>query len=71
MTPAGSVGRALVVAGLVLVAVGALLMVVGRLPRMPGDLVVERPSLTVYIPLGTMIVLSLALTLILNFVLRR
>jgi len=69
--PLGALGRVLIVTGLVLIAVGAVFVFAGRLPRVPGDIVVERPNLTVYIPLGTMIVLSLALTLILNFVLRR
>jgi hypothetical protein len=70
MSP-GSLGRLLIVAGLVLIAAGALLLVAGRLPRVPGDIVVERPNLTIYVPLGTMILLSVALTLILNFVVRR
>jgi hypothetical protein len=43
----------------------------GRLPRVPGDIVVERPNLTIYVPLGTMILLSVVLTLVLNFVGRR
>ena len=64
-------GRVLIVTGLVLIAAGAVFVLAGRVPRVPGDIVVERPSLTIYIPLGTMVVLSLALTLILNFVLRR
>jgi len=46
-------------------------MPLGSLGRVPGDIVVERPNLTIYVPLGTMILLSLALTLIFNFVLRR
>ena len=69
--PLGSLGRVLIVAGLVLIVAGAVLVFAGRLPRVPGDIVVERPNLTIYVPLGTMILLSLALTLILNFMLRR
>jgi len=69
--PLGSLGRVLIVAGLVLIVAGAVLVFAGRLPRVPGDIVVERPNLTIYVPLGTMILLSLALTTILNFVLRR
>jgi hypothetical protein len=69
--PLGSLGRVLIVTGLVLIAAGGVLVFAGRLPRLPGDIVVERPNLTIYVPLGTMILLSLALTLILNFVLRR
>lgn len=70
MSP-GALGRLLIVAGLVLIGAGVLLLVAGRLPRVPGDLVIERPHLTIYLPLGTMILLSVALTLILNFMARR
>ncbi len=69
--PLGSLGRVLIVTGLVLIAAGAVLVFAGRLPRVPGDIVVERPNLTIYFPLGTMILVSVVLTLILNFVLRR
>jgi hypothetical protein len=69
--PLGSLGRVLIVTGLVLIAAGAVLVFTGRLPRLPGDIVVERPNLTIYVPLGTMILLSLALTVILNVALRR
>lgn len=69
--PLGGVGRALVFAGLVLVVVGVVFVFAGRLPRVPGDVIVQRPNLTIYFPLGTMILISIVLTLILNFVLRR
>jgi hypothetical protein len=69
--PLGSLGRVLIVTGLVLIAAGAVLTFAVRVPRLPGDIVVERPTLTIYFPLGTMILVSVVLTLILNFVLRR
>lgn len=71
MTPVSSIGRLLIVAGAVLVAAGVVLLLVGRLPRIPGDMVIQRPTVTVYFPLGTMILISLLLTLILNVLLRR
>lgn len=69
--PLAGLGRALIVTGLVLVVLGVVLVAAARLPRMPGDIVIERPNLTVYVPIGTMILVSVLLTLILNFVLRR
>ncbi len=71
MMPLGGLGRALIVAGLVLVVVGVVVVFAARLPRVPGDVIVQRPNLTIYFPLGTMILVSVVLTLILNFVLRR
>ena len=62
-------GRWLVFLGILLVAVGGLLMVGGRLPlrlgRLPGDVVYHGRNTTVYFPIVTSIVLSVALTLIL------
>jgi hypothetical protein len=61
------IGRALIVAGILLIVVGAALSLAGRLPwlgRLPGDVVVRRGGFTFYFPLGTCLLLSLALTLL-------
>lgn len=69
-------GRLLVGAGILLAAVGALLLLADRFPglrigRLPGDISVERGSLRFYFPLGTSIVLSLVVSLILWLVHRK
>jgi hypothetical protein len=63
-------GRLLVGAGILLAAVGALLLLADRFPglrigRLPGDISVERGSFRFYFPLGTSIVLSVVVSLIL------
>jgi hypothetical protein len=57
--------RALVVLGLLLVLVGIAWPWLRQLPlgRLPGDLVIERPGLRVFVPVGTMILVSLVLSL--------
>jgi hypothetical protein len=68
-----TLGRGLVYVGLGLLAVGGLVLLLGRvldLGNLPGDLVFEGDDVRVYVPLGTMIVLSVVLTLLLNLVLR-
>jgi hypothetical protein len=65
-------GKLLIVFGLVFVLVGVLLMLAGRVPwlgRLPGDLVIERDGFSCFVPIATMIVLSLLLTIVLNIVL--
>jgi hypothetical protein len=63
-------GRALVTLGVVLVVLGLLVSLGARLPgvswlgRLPGDIYIERPGLRIYLPLGTSVVASVALTLI-------
>lgn len=68
------VGRLLVLAGLVLVALGVVLGLAPRIPwlgRLPGDLVIERGRVTIYVPIVTSVVVSLLLTLVLNLLSRR
>ena len=74
MADLGGLGRLLILAGLALAGLGLLLVFAGRLPflgRLPGDIVVKGDNWTVYIPLATMLLLSLLLTLVLNFFARR
>ncbi len=66
-------GRWLIGAGLVLIVIGLAVLAAGRLPwlgRLPGDILIERDNLTIFIPLGTMLVMSLVLTVIANLIAR-
>jgi DUF2905 family protein len=63
-------GRLVLGFGVMMVLVGGALMLFGRF-NLPGDIVVRRGSLTVYIPIATGIILSVVLTVVLNLVLRR
>jgi len=60
--------RFLVIAGLVLVAVGVVVWLAPKIPwlgKLPGDFTFQRGNFTFYFPLGTCILLSVILTLIL------
>ncbi len=67
------VGRFLVVAGTVMLVLGILFMAADKLPlgRLPGDLQIGTGKLRIYIPIATSLLLSIVLTLILNFFSRR
>lgn len=60
--------KTLIGAGLAIAAIGALLLLSGgKLPwlgRLPGDIVIKRENFTLYFPLATSIIISLALTLL-------
>ncbi len=74
MAELSSLGKALVVLGLLLVVLGVALWVGPKVPflgRLPGDIVIKRDNFTFYLPLTTMLVLSLLLTLVLNLLGRR
>ena len=66
-------GRLLIGGALGLLVLGGLLLLIGRLglDRLPGDLVFRRGNLTVYFPIGLMILLSVVGTIVLNVILRR
>lgn len=60
--------------GIVLVLIGGFFLLMGKIPwfgRLPGDIVYRREGLTIFIPITTMILVSLILTLLLNIVWRR
>jgi DUF2905 family protein len=71
MSDLASVGRLLIVFGIVLLVIGGLLAVVGKVPRLPGDILIRRDSVVVYIPLATSLLLSVILTLVLSVLIRR
>lgn len=66
------IGSLIMVAGVVLVIVGALVWsgAFGWFGRLPGDLRIEGESTRVFIPITSMIVVSIALTILVNVVLR-
>lgn len=66
-------GRLLIGSAVVLLILGALFLLLSRfgVDRLPGDLVFRRGSLTVYLPIGLMILLSIVGTILLNLFLRR
>jgi hypothetical protein len=69
-----SLGKLLIVFGMVLALVGGLLLLVGKLPllgRLPGDIVIRRENWSVYFPLTTSIVISVLLTLLFSLFGRR
>jgi Protein of unknown function (DUF2905) len=67
------VGRLLLILAAVLAVIGVLFVLAGRglLPRLPGDVAIERGNTRFYFPLGTSILVSLILTVVLNLLLRR
>jgi Protein of unknown function (DUF2905) len=56
-------------AAIVLLIVGLFWPLLGRIPlfRLPGDIVINRPGMKVYIPITSMVILTLLLSLLLRF----
>ena len=69
----GGLGRLLIIAGGLLLVGGVLLVLLGQIPffgRLPGDIAIERERFSVFVPLASMLLLSLILTIVVNVALR-
>ena len=69
-----SLGKAIIIVGAVLILAGGLVWLLGRaglpLGRLPGDLHIQREGISCYVPIVSMIVVSILLTIALNIVIR-
>jgi Protein of unknown function (DUF2905) len=60
-------GRSLIILGLLIVLVGVLVSLSGRIPwlgRLPGDIAIKRENFSLYFPLGSCLLLSVFVSLI-------
>jgi hypothetical protein len=71
-----AVGKVLLIVGVGLALLGGLLMLLTRLPLFnqlgnhPGDIRIEGPGFSCFVPIVSMILLSIVLTIIVNVVIR-
>ncbi|MEZ4771244.1 MAG: DUF2905 domain-containing protein [Caldilineales bacterium] len=66
------IGGLVVLMGIALVVIGLVIWAGGLswLARLPGNIRIQGDSVTVFIPLAAMIVISLLLTIVLNLLIR-
>ena len=69
-----SLGKGVLVLGMVLIVIGGLIWLLGKtglpLGRLPGDIRIESERASCYVPVVSMIILSFVLTVVLNIVVR-
>lgn len=66
-------GRFLLIIAGVIAVIGLVLLFAGRIPffgQLPGDIIIERENSRIFIPLVSMLVVSVVLTIVLNLVIR-
>ncbi|MCX6639580.1 MAG: DUF2905 domain-containing protein [bacterium] len=75
MMPYQSIGRLLLITGVVLAVVGGLLLIAPRfspfLEKIPGNIRWQKGPVTVYFPLGLCILISIVLSLLFHFLGRK
>ncbi|MEN8782205.1 MAG: DUF2905 domain-containing protein [Desulfobacterales bacterium] len=62
-----AVQKILIILGILMLVIGILWPWVAKLPigRLPGDIIIDKPGLKVYIPITTMILVSVIVSVIL------
>ncbi len=63
------IGRFLIIVGVTVAVIGFLFLMADKLPlgKLPGDLHFGKNNFRIYIPITTCILLSIIITLIINF----
>jgi hypothetical protein len=61
--------KVLIGLGAIFLAVGLFWPWFGKLPigRLPGDIIIDRPNFKIYIPITTMIIVSIVISLLSRF----
>jgi len=69
-----NIGRMLLIMGAVIAFIGVVMILAGKLNlpfgHLPGDITYQKKNLTVFAPFGTMLLISIILTLVLNIISR-
>jgi len=63
------IGRALVIIGVFITVLGTVMLLTPRVPwlgHLPGDVVIHRDDLTIYIPITTMLLVSVVLSVVIS-----
>lgn len=66
-------GKLIILTGIVIIAVGLVVHFSDRIPmlgRLPGDFTIKRENFSFYFPLGTSVLLSIIVSVILYFIRR-
>jgi len=69
-----ALGWALIVVGVVIAVTGIVMVAGPRIPligHLPGDIVIQRENVKIYIPLGTMLLVSVIVSVVLALLNRR
>ncbi len=67
----GPLAKVLILTGVAIIILGVVLLFIDKIPllgKLPGDMVIRKRNFTLYFPLGTMILLSVGLSLILYII---
>ena len=67
------IGKIIIIAGVIMVVLGLIFVLGDGIPflgKLPGDILIKKNGISFYFPVVTFLLLSVILTLIINFILR-
>jgi len=67
------IGKIITIVGIILVVLGLIFVLGDRIPflgKLPGDILIKKGSISFYFPVITFLLVSVVLTIIINFILR-
>jgi len=67
----GPLAKILILTGAAIIILGVILLFIDKIPllgKLPGDMVIRKKNFTIYFPLGTMILISVGLSIILYII---
>ena len=67
------IGRIIIIIGIIMEVLGLILSFGERIPflgKLPGDIVIKKDGISFYFPVVTLLLVSVVLTLIINFIWR-
>ena len=62
-----NIGKIFSLFGVIFLVLGLIVNLMPHWPRIPGDIYMDRPNIKIYIPFASAIVISVILTIMLNF----
>ena len=65
------IGKLIINLGIILIFIGVIILLLGKLPfvgKLPGDIYIKGKGFSFYTPVGTMLLLSLILSLIFTLI---
>jgi len=65
------IGKLIINLGIILIFVGVIILLLSKLPfvgKLPGDIYIKKEGFSFYAPLGTMLLISLVLSLIFTLI---
>jgi len=68
------IGKIFIIAGVILICIGIILLATIKMPfigKLPGDILVKKGDFVFYFPVSTMLIISIVLTLVLNFIFKK